>query len=132
MKPPIRVTAGILLERRMVLLAKRGAASHLAGLWEFPGGKLETGEDHFEGLRRELREELGIDIDRHGASFFDISYYEYGMKRVFLIGLTVTRFAGEMHPTEHEETRWVEIGDLETMPLAPADVPFARRLQRYF
>lgn len=131
MKPPIRVTAGIVIDSRKVLLAKRENSGHLGGFWEFPGGKIETGETPFTCLKRELREELQITLDQDSASFFDISYYEYGMKRVFLIGLTVTRYFGDIHPTEHEEIRWIEIAGLETMALAPADVPFARRLKRY-
>lgn len=129
--PPIRVTAGILVNNQKVLVAKRRNTSHLGGLWEFPGGKIEDAESAAGCLERELEEELRIKIDRRTVSFFDTSFYEYGLKRIFLIGMTVTRFFGDICPVEHEETRWVEISGLETIALAPADVPFARRLIRY-
>ena len=132
MKPPIRVTAGIIVKDHRVLLAKRAKCSHLGGLWEFPGGKIENGESTVECLQRELEEELLIKIDPRTVTPFDVSYYEYGSKRVFLIGMTVAGYKGRIYPVEHEEIRWVEISKIETMSLAPADIAFARRLMRYY
>ena len=132
MKPPIRVTAGIIVKDKKVLLAKRPGHSHLGGLWEFPGGKIEPGESAVQCLKRELAEELKIEIDPRGVVSFDDSFYEYGFKRVYLVGMIVTRYQGEIYPVEHTEVRWVEIGKQETMALAPADVPLARRLTRYY
>ncbi len=132
MKPPIRVTAGIIVKDHRVLLAKRAKHSHLGGLWEFPGGKIEDGERAIECLQRELEEELLIKIDPRTVTPFDVSYYEYGLKRVFLIGMTVAGYKGTIHAVEHEEIRWIEISKIETSGLAPADVAFARRLMRYY
>jgi 8-oxo-dGTP diphosphatase len=131
-KPVIRVTAGIIIKKRRVLLAKRAKFSHLGGLWEFPGGKIEAGENPAECLKRELAEELRIQIDPRTVIPFDVSFYEYGSKRVFLIGMTVSGYSGRIEPVEHSEIKWMEIGKLETVALAPADVAFARRLERYF
>ena len=132
MKPVIRVTAGIIMKERRVLLAKRAKFSHLGGLWEFPGGKIEDRESAAVCLERELAEELHIQIDPRAVTPFDVSFYEYGSKRVFLIGMMVSGYAGRLEPVEHSEIRWIEIGKLETFALAPADVAFARRLERYY
>ena len=124
----IRVTAGILTKDGCVLLAKRPNHNHLAGLWEFPGGKIENGESAAQCLTRELAEELDISIDPREVAPFDLSFYEYGMKRILLIGMKITCFTGVPTPVEHAELKWVEIDELESMPLAPADVPLVRRL----
>jgi 8-oxo-dGTP diphosphatase len=127
----ILVTAAIIVKEDRVLLARRPKFSHLAGLWEFPGGKVENGESPALCLQRELAEELEIRIYIDSVRRFDESYYEYGSKRVFLMGLTVGKFKGEPKPLEHAELAWVETKELELLPLAPADVPLARRLIRY-
>ena len=132
MKPVIRVSAGIIVEENRVLLAKRPKFSHLGGLWEFPGGKIEDGETAAGCLERELAEELHIQVDPRSISPFDVSFYEYGAKRVLLIGMTVSEYRGEPEAVEHAEIRWIDVSEIETVPLAPADVVFARRLGRYY
>ena len=131
MKPVIRVAAGIILKDRRVLLAKRAKFKPQGGLWEFPGGKIEDGESVLGCLERELAEELRIRIDRRRVTPFDVSFYEYGSKRVLLIGMTVSGYTGRFEPVEHAEIKWMEIDAMESLALAPADVPFARRLARY-
>ncbi len=131
-KPVVCVTAGIIMKEGRVLLAKRAKFSHLGGLWEFPGGKIEQGETSLECLQRELAEELHIQINPRAVTLFDVSFYEYGINRVFLIGMTVSKYTGRLEPVEHAEIKWMEIDAIETVHLAPADVAFARRLKRYY
>ena len=83
-------------------------------------------------LKRELEEELQIRVELSSIRPFDVSFYEYGSKRVYLIGMIVGAYSGIADPVEHAELRWIEIDELETIALAPADVPFARRLNRYY
>ncbi len=128
MKRPINVTAGIIISGRRVLIAKRPFGGFLGGTWEFPGGKIEPGETPAECLARELREELGVVAEK--ISYFDSSFYEYGKRRILLIGMLVRNILGAPEAREHEEIAWVPISDLLTWHLAPADVPLARRLQR--
>jgi 8-oxo-dGTP diphosphatase len=128
----IQVTAAIIVRDNDVLLAKRGRFSALSGLWEFPGGKIETGETPAVALERELKEELGIRIEPYSIAPFDVSFYEYGAKRILLIGMRVGAYSGTIRAVEHAEVRWFDIGELETIRLAPADVPFARRLLRSY
>jgi len=127
----IPVAAAIIVKDNRVLLARRAAYSHLAGLWEFPGGKIETGENPVTCLQRELVEELQIKARAGEIARFDESFYEYGAKRVLLYGMTVRGFEGVITPLEHEGVRWMTAKELETAALAPADVPFARRLRKY-
>jgi 8-oxo-dGTP diphosphatase len=130
--PVIHVTAGIIIKCDNVLLAKRGRFTAMSGLWEFPGGKIERGETPAECLKRELEEELQIRVELSSITPFDFSFYEYGSKRVFLIGMMAGRYSGVIDPVEHAEIRWVGIDALDTIALAPADVPIARRLERYY
>jgi 8-oxo-dGTP diphosphatase len=127
----INVTAALIIKDRRVLLARRAKFSHLAGLWEFPGGKVEIGETPQGCLQRELAEELQIRIDERNIARFDESFYEYGQKRVLLLGMIVGSFEGTVSPLEHEEIIWARRADVVSIPLAPADVPLARRLIRY-
>lgn len=121
-------SAGVLIDDRgRVLLARRPANKHLGGMWEFPGGRIEEGEDSRAGLVRELREELGIDLDfceplihvRHA----------YPEKTVSLWFYRVTKWRGEPHGREGQPLKWVMPGAVVPSELPPADVPVVRALQ---
>src|SRR5215475_10023251 len=92
------VAAGIVIERGRVLLSRRKKGSHLAGLWEFPGGKVEAGEDPRAALRRELDEELGIDAEI--GEIVDVTFHRYddADKAVLLLFFEATRLAGSPEP----------------------------------
>ncbi|HPR64602.1 MAG TPA: (deoxy)nucleoside triphosphate pyrophosphohydrolase [Thermoanaerobaculia bacterium] len=116
----ILVAAGILSRGDTILLGRRLPGSHLAGLWEFPGGKIHTGETPREALDRELKEELGIDVvDAEPVTF---SYYRYPEKEVLILFFQVT-FRGEPASLHYEELCWVPIPELRTLPMPPADKP---------
>mgnify|MGYP005634453633 FL=1 len=125
---PVVVTAGIILEGSRVLIAKRNYRGFMGGMWEFPGGKVEQGETPSVCLARELDEELAIKAAR--ITYFDSSFYEYGRRRILLIGMLVEDLLCPPIAKEHEELAWVEFSELHLVQLAPADVPFARRLNR--
>lgn len=124
----IRVTAGIIERGDSVLLARRGAGSHLAHKWEFPGGKVEPGETPEACLARELREELGIAVrvGEHVAT----SHYDYGRGPILLLAYRAEMIAGEPCPREHEALAWVPLAALADYDLAAADIPIARALTR--
>jgi 8-oxo-dGTP diphosphatase len=71
----VLVAAGVVIEGGLVLLSKRKAGAHLAGAWEFPGGKVQPGEDPREALRRELEEELGITVTV--GDVIDVTFHRY-------------------------------------------------------
>ncbi len=128
-KPPIPhliVTAGILRRDGKVLIAKRPASGLLGGLWEFPGGKVEDGETHAEGLARELVEELGICVrvkDQLGT--YNHAYTHF---RVTLHAYHVCTTADQIKPLQHTEARWVNLAELEDYPMGKIDRMIARDL----
>lgn len=126
-KPTHTVTAAILRLKEKYLIAKRRTGSHLEGMWEFPGGTVEAGEDPEICLIRELEEELGIKAAVVG--FFGESVYDYGIKRVRLLAFLVRHVSGEFAARDHEELKWVSSTELSDFRFAPADVPFVNKLQ---
>ena len=110
-----------------VLLAQRQSGQHLAGFWEFPGGKLEKGESGLEALQRELKEELGIDVDS-AEYLFDIEY-DYPEKAVKLINYIVDDFEGEPVGAENQRLKWVDKKDLRNYKLPPANVAIVEYLE---
>ena len=99
----------------------------MAGGWEFPGGKLEAGEDRFEGLKRELREELGIEA--HRASPL-ISYrHQYAERSVLLDLWLVHEYSGEPQSLDNQPLRWVGVDELDSVGLLEADRPMIGALR---
>lgn len=118
--------AVILGNDEQVLLTQRHADSHQGGLWEFPGGKLESGESLSSALIRELREELGIEVSAHHA-LLQIEH-DYGDKRVLLDVHCVTEFDGEPSPCEGQPMRWVDVTELGDYAFPEANGPIVRAL----
>ena len=120
----VTVAAGIVLERGRVLLTQRKAGTHLAGAWELPGGKVEPGEDPRAALRRELREELGIDVVV--GDIFDVTFHRYddANKAVLLLFFEAARAPGSPEPQALDvaDVRWAEGHELRDADFPPADV----------
>ena len=127
MKHTIQVAAGLVKKDHRYLITKRPAGVHLGGLWEFPGGKRETGESLEECLRRELKEEVGIDITP--GSFFHTIRHEYPEKVVELHFFCCTLQSGEPQALGCEAWKWVAIDDLTHYEFPPADRPIIEMLQ---
>jgi len=125
--PVVLVAAGVIQEAGRVLVSKRLAGTHLAGLWEFPGGKVEDGEAPEAALVRELREELGIEV--RVDSVMDVVFHAYPEKSVLLIFYRCTRLAGEPRDLEVAGHRWVPLADLRDEEFPPADVRLLARLR---
>lgn len=120
----VLVAAGVLIERETVLLSRRKAGAHLPGRWEFPGGKVEPGEDPREALRRELVEELGIDVSV--GEILDVTFHRYedADKAVLLLFFEAARSAGspEPRPLDVAEVRWATADALDPATFPPADL----------
>ena len=118
------VAAGILIEDGKVLLSRRKTGSHLAGLWEFPGGKAEAGEDPRAALRRELEEELGI-TTRIGE-IVDVTFHRYDEadKAVLLLFFEAERepHSPEPRAIDVAEVAWCGLERLDPSTFPPADV----------
>ena len=126
----IHVVAGALFdERGRVLIAQRPAGKHMAGGWEFPGGKVETGEEPLAALKRELQEELGIDV--HEAAPLIAYEHEYPHRRVLLDLWVVSRYTGEPQPLDAPALQWTAIDELERVGLLEADWPMIAALRDY-
>ncbi|HET7222376.1 MAG TPA: Nudix family hydrolase [Rhodanobacteraceae bacterium] len=129
----LEVAAGILTDSQgRVLLMRRLPGKHLAGLWEFPGGKVEPGETVERALIRELDEELGIEVL---ASVPLISLpWRYPEKSVRLHALRITEWRGEPRAREGHPLRWTALRDMDVAAMPPADAPIvaALRLPPYY
>ena len=124
---PVQVAAALILHEGRYLLTRRKADVHLGGLWEFPGGKREPGESLEECLRRELREELGIEITEPVP--FQVIRHAYPEKTVELHFFRCSIKDGQPRPLGCEALRWVTPEELARVPLPPADRPLVEVLQ---
>jgi len=110
------------------LLSRRLPDAHLAGYWEFPGGKLEEGEDPVSALKRELREELGIEVSV--GNIYAVGHHVYETKTVILLVYEATLIAGQPTCKEVAEIRWFKPSELVNLDLPPADEPITARLRK--
>jgi 8-oxo-dGTP diphosphatase len=123
----LHVVAGVLRDARgHVLIAQRPAGKHLAGGWEFPGGKLHPGESAEAGLRRELLEEIGVEVRR--AEPLVRYSHEYPDRVVLLDVWSVTDYAGTPSGLEGQPLRWSPVEELLEAGLLPADQPIVEAL----
>lgn len=122
----IRVTAAIIEKDGQFLIARKRVGA-LAGMWEFPGGKIEPGESPEECLQREIREEFGIEITV--GSHLATSRYTYPHIAIELIGYHTTYQSGEIILTDHDRIAWVTPAEMKNYTFAPADLPIVSALQ---
>ena len=125
---PVHVVAGALLDAdARVLIAERPRGRHLAGGWEFPGGKLAPQETPIEGLARELSEELGIALG--SARPLIRVRYDYPDRSILLDVWLVTAYAGVPEGLEGQRLRWCGAEELPAADLLPADRPVVAALR---
>jgi 8-oxo-dGTP diphosphatase len=126
----MHVMAGVLRDAQgRVLLAQRPAGKHLAGLWEFPGGKLEPGEPAHRALVRELHEELGIHIDPADGTPLIRVPWRYGERGLLLDAWQFTHWQGAPVSLEGQALQWVLPAAVDPAILAPADRPILQALR---
>lgn len=125
------VAAAVLVRDGKVLLSRRLSGAHLAGLWEFPGGKVEEGEGPREALMRELREELGVIA--HVGDCLDVVHHVYAeaQREVVLLFFTCELAPDSPEPRELEvaELAWVGPDELPRYEFPPADLPLLTRVR---
>lgn len=117
----IAVVAAILEKENQVLIARRKAGKHLAGYWEFPGGKIEINETAEDCLKREIKEEFSVEIEVN--NYIGESIFEYPEKRIKLIAFSGKIIEGEIILREHDLVEWIDIKDIALFKMAPADIP---------
>ena len=126
-KPSIRVAAAIIEDSGKYLLARRKKDTHLGGLWEFPGGKCEDGETYESCVRREVLEELGIEISP--PCFFLTHRHEYPEKNCGIAFLLLFDSPREPRSLGCTEFNWVRPEDFSSYEFPPADVPVLNKLR---
>ncbi|MGE4610101.1 MAG: 8-oxo-dGTP diphosphatase MutT [Paracoccaceae bacterium] len=106
-----------------VLLAQRPEGKSMAGLWEFPGGKVEVGETPEAALIRELHEELGIDTWESCLAPLTFASHSYDDFHLLMPLFLCRKWKGTPHPREGQALKWVRANKLRDYPMPPADVP---------
>ena len=122
------VTAAILISENKVLIAQRKITDNQGGKWEFPGGKIQGGESPRECLKREMREEFGINVSI--GEFFGESTYRYEHGTIKLFAYRASWTDGAFSLNAHADSRWVYPSQLGNFDYAAADIPFVEKLQQ--
>jgi 8-oxo-dGTP diphosphatase len=131
-RPIVLVAAVALIDTDgRVLIARRPEGKALAGLWEFPGGKLAEGETPEAALIRELKEELGIDVSAACLAPFAFASHAYETFHLLMPLYLCRRWQGEPTPREGQELAWVRPMRLAEYPMPPADVPLVAQLRDF-
>jgi len=117
----IEVTAAILEEGNKIMIARRAHGKHLAGYWEFPGGKIEPKETPESCLFRELKEEF--EIEASIENYIGESTFKYPDKTIKLLAYTCKIITGKMKLNDHDKVVWIDLEEIVKYKLAPADLP---------
>jgi 8-oxo-dGTP diphosphatase len=112
-----------------VLLAQRPPGKAMGGLWEFPGGKVDSGESPEESLIRELNEELGITVKEACLAPFTFASHAYPDFHLLMPLYLCRRWDGIPQPLEHAAIKWVRPADMARYPMPPADLPLIPMLR---
>jgi 8-oxo-dGTP diphosphatase len=120
------VVAALVRDGSRVLMSRRRADQPMPGRWEFPGGKVEPGESPIEALAREVREELGCDVEV--GRIHEVVFHVYDEFDLYMLVYAATITRGTPRAVEVAEVAWVEAARLPELDLLPADYPLARAL----
>ena len=124
----IRVVCAIIIKDDKVFICRRSANKSLAGYWEFPGGKVESGEKEKDSLTRELMEELQMKVTV--GSHFKTVIHDYENITIKLISYKCVIQEADFVMTDHDKFDWIEPKKLLEFNLAPADIPIAEELTK--
>ena len=125
----IDVVAGLFCKEGRVLVCQRKSTSQFSLKWEFPGGKVEEGEGHEDALRRELREELGIEVDSTSKIYKHKHTYP-GISEVNLTFFQIQKYRGKIRNLVFQQTAWVAFRDLPQVDFLEGDLPLIKKLAK--
>lgn len=126
-KLPLAVCAAVIEQQGKVLLTKRPSDKQQGGFWEFPGGKIDSGESPHQSLRRELREELAIEINV--GPLLETVYHHYEWGSVLIIAYLCSWQSGEIRHLEVADHAWVTPEQFANYQILPADQPILNKLR---
>ena len=124
------VSAAIIIRNNKILIGRRSASVNLTGFWEFPGGKQDPGETIQECLERELFEELSV--PSIAGDIFHESIFRYDRGTINLIGIMTELLDTNFTLSVHDKVEWVQINELLSYKLAPADIPIAEKVRNTY
>ena len=128
----ITVSAGVMIDiDGRVLIAQRPEGKSMAGLWEFPGGKVEPGETPERALIRELKEELDIDTTESCLAAFTFASHSYDDFHLLMPVYVCRKWDGIIQPQEGQNLKWVKIADLKNYPMPLADIPLIAMIRDF-
>ncbi|MEZ5939449.1 MAG: (deoxy)nucleoside triphosphate pyrophosphohydrolase [Hyphomonadaceae bacterium] len=130
-KPLVTVVAAALVRPDgRLLLAQRPPGKSMAGLWELPGGKIETGESPESALVRELEEELSIRVEESELEAFVFASHGYADFHLLMPVFLCRRWGGELEPREGQAIAWVSADEIDDYPAPEADIPLFARFKQ--
>ena len=124
----IVVSIALINDADEILISKRPKNKHLAGFWEFPGGKVEKFESNFKALKREIYEELSVNIFKKDTFIFDSYTYEYPEYQVDLRFYICRKWKGTIFPKENQILKWVYPQELRYQKLLPSNKTIVEKL----
>lgn len=122
-----QVVAAVITKEDKIFCAQRGPTKSLPLKWEFPGGKVEENEDHKQALKREIQEELKSEI--LVKDFIITSYYEYKDFNIYLHAYYCELINGNLELSEHINSKWVNLNEIDDLDWANADLPIVERIK---
>ena len=126
----ITVVAGIIKKKDRVLIGRRAPHEKAPGLWEFPGGKLEEGESKEAALKRELKEELGLETTI--GSLYSSYVYKYPHVQYHLYFYNVSKFSGTLQFNSHDKLEWITIDQFADYDFLPGDEPLLKEMKNNY
>ena len=119
-KNRIKVVGGIIIDKNKILIAQRSNQKEHPLKWEFPGGKIQENENPIEALKREIKEELSIDIKK-SKFLLDYQYDYQDIKKIHLYFYKIDEYVGKVRNIEHNQLLWIQRNDLEKLDFLDGD-----------